>query len=98
MYDSVGLLCCLLFPQPSDSASLLQPVFVTVAYHQSGCVPKVYRPVPGFDSSFDRANSRSAETRLVKSIDSGHTSPWGEEAIHPFTVQRVDRDERAARI
>ena len=44
MYDDVGLLCCLLSPEMSDSASLLQLVLVIVAYHQSGCVPKVCRP------------------------------------------------------
>lgn len=44
MYDGVGLLCCLLSPQTTDSASLLRPVLVIVAYHQSGCVPKVCRP------------------------------------------------------
>ena len=48
MYDGVGLLCCLLFPPTSDAASLLQPVFVIIAYHQSSCVPKVYHP--GFRS------------------------------------------------
>ena len=44
MYDGVGLLCCLLSPQTSNSASLLRPVLVIVAYHQSGCITVVSCP------------------------------------------------------
>ena len=40
-------------------------------------------------SGIDKASSRCAEIRVVKSIDSGHTPPWGEEAMHLSWCNRV---------